>query len=116
MREDPLVAQEDKEALQPAAACHDRPWRQPLLEGSGDPGVDIRGCGLGQVLIEGSLTGFGHQHRKTFERTKGAFLSREGIVAGAQMGEIICDPVLVQGTQKREPTELREGMDHGSGL
>ncbi len=44
------------------------------------------------------------------------FLGREGIVAGAQMGEIVCDPALVLGTQKREPTELRTGAECTGGL
>ena len=111
-----MVAQEDKEALQPTAARHDSPWCQPLLEGGHDPGVNIRGRGLGQVLIEGDLTGLGHQHRKTFEGAEGTFLGRQSVVAGAQMGEIVRDQALVLGTQKREPTELREGVDHWGGL
>jgi len=67
-----------------------------------DPGVNIRGRGLCQVLIEGRLTSCGHQHRTTFEGAEGAALRRRGIVAGAQMGKIGGDQALVQGGLKNE--------------
>ena len=82
--------------------------RQWLLEGGLDPGINIRGRGLRQVLIEGGLTGLGHQHRETFEGAEGAFLRRRRIVAGAQMGQIVRDQALVVRTEKVQPTELRE--------
>lgn len=62
MRQAPVGAQEDKEALQPMAARYDGPWRQVLVEGSRDPGVNILRGSLGQVLIECGLPGRGHQH------------------------------------------------------
>jgi len=114
--QDTLVTQEDKEALQPAAAGHDGPWRSPLLESGGDPGINIRGRGLCQVLREGGLMGLGHQHRKTFEGAECAFLRRRRIVAGAQMDQIGRDQLLVLRTQTVQPTELREGVEHWGGL
>jgi hypothetical protein len=74
LRQDSLGTQEEKKALQPAAARADSPWRERLREGGRAPGVNIRGRGLGQVLIEESLTGLGPQHRKTFEGAEGAVL------------------------------------------
>ena len=55
LRQDPVVAQEAKEALQPVAIGHDGPRRSPLLEGGRNPGINIGGRGLRQVLIQGGL-------------------------------------------------------------
>jgi len=116
LRQDALVAQEDKEALQSAAAGHDGPWCSPLLAGGSDPGIKIRRRGLGQILIEGGLTGLGHQHRKTFEGTERTVLCRRRIVAGAQISQIVRNQALVVGTEKMQPTELWECVERMGGL
>jgi hypothetical protein len=82
MHQNPMGTQEDKEALQPTAARHDGPWRQALLEGGRDPGVNIPRCRLGQVLIERGLPGRRHQYGKTSEGTEGAFLEYVRDVVG----------------------------------
>ena len=71
-----LVTQEDKEALHAATAGGNRRWGQWLLERGLNPGINIGGRGLRQILIEGGLTCLGHQHRETFESAEGAFLRR----------------------------------------
>ena len=98
------------EALQPVAIGHDGPRRSPLLEGGRNPGINIGGRGLRQVLIQGGLAG-GHEHGETFEGAEYMVLRRHRILASAQIREIGRDPCLVLGTEKGHPTELWAGPE-----
>src|SRR5262249_59509060 len=102
LRDGALVAQEAKEALDHAEARRDGARGELLAERSLDPGIHISGCGLGQVLIEASLPGLGDEDGETFEGADRAFLHRQCIVTGAQVGQIVSDLTLPQ----RHGTEL----------
>ena len=116
LHQEPLVTQEAKEALQSTATGHDGPGRSPLLEGGGNPGSNISGRGLRQVLIERGLPTRGHQHCATCEGAERMVLRRRRIMAGAQMRQRGRHSCLVLGTEKVQPTELWQGPERASGL
>ena len=58
----PWLHRKPKKPLQPVAIGHDGPRRSPLLEGGRNPGINIGGRGLRQVLIQGGLPARGHEH------------------------------------------------------
>ena len=66
LRQDPVVAQEAKEALQPVAIGHDGPGGvTPCWKAGRNPGINIGGRGLRQVLIlQGGLPARGHEHSR----------------------------------------------------
>jgi hypothetical protein len=111
-----LVVQEGKEALHHAKAGRDRAGSQLLTVGGLDPGIDIRGSRLRQVVIESSLAHFGHENRETFEGTDRGFLHGGGIVAGMQIGQIVGHQTLVPGTEEVQPAELWEFLERWRGL
>jgi len=76
LRQGTMLAEEDKEAVQPAAPGHNGPGCSPPLEGGRHPGINIRRRGLGQVLIERALPRLRYPHRETFQGAEGPFLCR----------------------------------------
>src|SRR6266446_543233 len=111
-----LIAQKGKEALHDAETGRHRAGGQLVMERGRDPSIHIRGGGLRQVVIEGGLARLGYQDREAFEGADGAFLHRGGIVARTQIRQIVCDHAWVLGTEKVQPTELREFLECRGGI
>ena len=92
------------------------PGANPCWKGGRNPGINIGGRGLRQVLIQGGLPARGHEHGETCEGAQDMVLRRHRIVASAQMRKIGRDPCLVLGTEKVHPTELWAGPEWVGGL
>ena len=80
-----LLVQEGKEALEDPQARRDRARGQRVTERGLEPGIQIRGGRLRQIMSERGLARLRHEDDEVFEGADGAFLHRRAIATRTDM-------------------------------